>query len=307
MIHVDFDPAELTGNQRAWWDAWSKRADRATLEAIKAWEESGGTISPPWNREVWKDLKDWLLDNVFHHKCAYCETRIVRFYGDAEHYRPKGAVRYRVGDEGEEKTAQVEGQAGERIDHPGYFWLAYNWRNLVPSCQMCNSGLGKQNQFPVRKHYVLWKQCAPDEVQQLRDKAFPRADGSDLYYLGPLDLDQEEEPELLHPYRDQPEEHLGFERGGHVVWKSDLGKRSIDVYQLDDPDLDISRYSAQMRAKSLALTGYSFWLEWEQVSEEEAWKRTSQGIRDALQKQELPYVAAGCEYVAKYCRPHGIG
>jgi hypothetical protein len=304
MIHVDFDPTQLTGEQKDWWDAWCQRADSATLAAIKAWEDSRGTISPPWNREVWKDLKDWLLKNVFHHKCAYCETRIDRFYGDAEHYRPKGAVKYRVPDTGEERTAQAEREAGQLQDHPGYFWLAYNWRNLVPSCTFCNSGKGKQNQFPVQKRYVLWKQCTPAQVQQLRDKAYPRAEGSDLYYLGPLDLDQEEDPELLHPYRDQPEEHLGFEAGGLVTWKSDLGESSVKVYQLDDHNLNVARHLAQIAAKTIAQAGYDFWLLWEHCNEQEAWRRTAEGIRGKLEDQ--PYAAAGCDYVQKYCKPGGI-
>ena len=255
---------------------------------------------------MWRDLKDWLLKNVFHNKCAYCETRIDRFYGDAEHYRPKGAVKYRVrvADIDEEKTARAEREAGVLRDHPGYFWLAYNWQNLVPSCSFCNSGEGKQNQFPVRKHYVLWKRCTPQQVLQLRDKAYPRAAGSDLYYLGPTDLDEEEDPELLHPYRDRPEEHIGFESGGHVSARTPRGERSIQVYHLDDPNLDTSRHLAQMAAKSLAATGYDYFLQWEHCSEREAWKRTSEGIWSKL--LDRPHVAASYDYVQKYCKPCGI-
>ncbi len=60
------------------------------------------------------------LDELFHGKCAYCET----FYAssapvDIEHYRPKAAV---------------EGAP----DHRGYWWLAMAWENLLPSCIDCN-------------------------------------------------------------------------------------------------------------------------------------------------------------------------
>jgi len=31
--------------------------------------------------------------------------------------------------------------------HPGYYWLAYDWRNLLPSCAICNQP--KSTLFPV--------------------------------------------------------------------------------------------------------------------------------------------------------------
>jgi len=45
MIHVDFDPAQLTGEQKEWWHDWSERADKATLAEIEAWEDSNGATS----------------------------------------------------------------------------------------------------------------------------------------------------------------------------------------------------------------------------------------------------------------------
>jgi len=59
------------------------------------------------------------LEKLFHGKCAYCET----FYQqnqpvDIEHYRPKGNV--------------------QGTEHSGYWWLAADWENLLPSCIDCN-------------------------------------------------------------------------------------------------------------------------------------------------------------------------
>jgi len=67
------------------------------------------------------------LATLFHGKCAYCET----FYSasspvDVEHYRPKGSV------------------DGVK-DHPGYWWLAMRWENLLPSCIDCNRRRGQWN------------------------------------------------------------------------------------------------------------------------------------------------------------------
>jgi hypothetical protein len=38
VIRVDFNPDTLPPGQKAWWDAWLKRANDATVEAVEAWE-----------------------------------------------------------------------------------------------------------------------------------------------------------------------------------------------------------------------------------------------------------------------------
>ena len=72
------------------------------------------------------------LDQVFHGKCAYCETR-----GDAvapltvTHYRPRsGAL------------------AADGVLSPDHYsWLAYEWENLLLSCPTCERMKGQR--FPV--------------------------------------------------------------------------------------------------------------------------------------------------------------
>jgi hypothetical protein len=60
------------------------------------------------------------LEKLFCDKCAYCESKITPgFAWEVEHFRPKKSV-------------------AERPDHPGYYWLAYEWTNLLPSCTLCN-------------------------------------------------------------------------------------------------------------------------------------------------------------------------
>jgi hypothetical protein len=70
------------------------------------------------------------LNKHFGFKCAYCES----FYGatappDVEHYRPKGEI--------------VDGKHTLR---PGYYWVAVEWKNLLPSCRDCNSL--RKHEFP---------------------------------------------------------------------------------------------------------------------------------------------------------------
>jgi hypothetical protein len=69
-----------------------------------------------------------------HDKCAFCESKVTHIAsGHVEHFRPKGGVRQHEGD---------------LVQKPGYFWLAYEWKNLLFSCEICNSRF-KGNLFPL--------------------------------------------------------------------------------------------------------------------------------------------------------------
>ena len=87
MIKVPFDPADLKGDDATWWKTWMAKASaRTAARAADANRDYDGS--------VWSELKGWLLANVFKGKCAYCEVKVTPgFFGDAEHYRPKGNVR----------------------------------------------------------------------------------------------------------------------------------------------------------------------------------------------------------------------
>lgn len=78
-----------------------------------------------------KSVKNVLL-HAQHCKCCYCERKL-NSYGAVEHYRPKGAV----------KQAPQQNQ-----EYPGYYWLAYDWNNLLVSCERCNTS-HKGNLFPL--------------------------------------------------------------------------------------------------------------------------------------------------------------
>lgn len=68
-----------------------------------------------------EDVKQ-ALSELFKNKCAYCESEFSSVTSmHVEHYRPKQRI------------------AGEP-NHPGYWWLASTWENLLPACPMCNSG-----------------------------------------------------------------------------------------------------------------------------------------------------------------------
>ncbi|HEX3526539.1 MAG TPA: AAA family ATPase [Thermoanaerobaculia bacterium] len=144
------------------------------------------------------------LTELFHGKCAYCEARVTTTAPvDIEMYRPKGGVL-------------------ERPEHPGYWWLAMVWENLLASCADCNrvrdhDGIksGKANRFPLE-----------DEVA----RAFDPAD--DLSREAPL---------LLDPCTDFPEDHLVFGAEGTVVSDTKRGQTTITVLGLNRPALVAAR------------------------------------------------------------------
>ena len=77
-------------------------------------------------------VKEQMMEDQ-HRKCAYCEQFKNGDFGCVEHYRPKGG--YDLG-------------AGTQLQQPGYYWLAYDWQNLLFSCSECNTSY-KRNHFPL--------------------------------------------------------------------------------------------------------------------------------------------------------------
>ena len=111
----------------------SKNGSRQTKLDCAAYDLSpqayreGRSTFPNKTYYNWRDVKDVLM-RVHHGKCCYCEVkRYDRGDLQVEHFRPKGAVR----------------QFGNgAIEHPGYYWLAYTWDNLLLACPPCNRSKG---------------------------------------------------------------------------------------------------------------------------------------------------------------------
>jgi hypothetical protein len=221
MRRVKFKPSHLTDDaDRTWFAKWLRRARRAT-KAVIADAEAGRPIS--FNDAIWSDLKGFLLRGPFRNKCAYCESRVTTTdFGDAEHYRPKAGVTER--ENGKVRAVEYAG-----APHQGYYWLAYDWRNLLPACGQCNSGTGKMNQFPIK--------AGNSHVTSHRVARSPAA------------LDVLEEPSLLHPYFHEPEKHLRFGEDGTIAAAPEdpdmLGESSITTYNLKRGDLATTRKEYQ--------------------------------------------------------------
>lgn len=90
-----------------------------------------------------------ILSEISFGKCWYCETSELRSDNPVDHFRPKGKV-------------------AECPDHPGYWWLAFEWSNFRYSCTYCNSRRvdvetagGKQDHFPLLPP-ERWNKCKDD-------------------------------------------------------------------------------------------------------------------------------------------------
>lgn len=252
MRRVIFDPSALSPAQRRWLDDWQARAATATEAVIEAWER--GDEDLPFRNELWSELKSWLLENIFRDKCAYCEAEMGRFSGDAEHFRPKNKVTVRDPAKGRLVPVDARDPDGQAGPHPGYFWLAHELANLLPSCEYCNRRRGKLTQFPLARpdgHVLLVKLKASEVGDRARPPlASKRWPG--WHYLHPYDLDALESPLLLNPVRDDPKEHLRFGDLGLVTERegSERGRTSIEVYDLKDDKLRRSRQEEQETASN---------------------------------------------------------
>ncbi|WP_455922654.1 hypothetical protein [Pseudomonas putida] len=134
------------------------------------------------------------LDKLFGRKCVFCESLLAGTQsGDIEHFRPKGAV-----------VVASTLPGGAPIQKDGYYWLAAKWPNLLISCADCNRPR-TQPDYDNRKRVIG------------KANYFPLADESQRA-TGPRGL-RHEEPLLLNPCMDDPEEHLVFLDDGRVEAK----------------------------------------------------------------------------------------
>jgi uncharacterized protein (TIGR02646 family) len=151
-----------------------------------------GLLDFSFNSDVYADVSvKQLLIDAQHSKCCFCERK-VGIDGDVEHFRPKGACRQ------DESHALIK---------PGYYWLAYEWSNLMLACGPCNQRY-KRSFFPL---------CNP------RSRAKCHSDDITV-----------ERPLLIDPTVEDPNRFIGF-RGEIPYAKrgSARGARTISITGID--------------------------------------------------------------------------
>ncbi|WP_345971325.1 hypothetical protein WCX72_05550 [Sulfurimonas sp. HSL1-6] len=99
-------------------------------------------------KNIWSSLSA-ILSKQSNGKCWYCETKENRSDNPIDHFRPKNKVI-------------------ECVGHPGYWWLAFDWKNYRFACTYCNSRRidvntegGKHDHFPLLPP-AIWNRCETD-------------------------------------------------------------------------------------------------------------------------------------------------
>lgn len=154
------------------------------------------------------------LNAIYHGKCAYCETKIEPVAtAPIDHYRPVN-------------TYEGQYPNGQRQDHEGYYWLGYEWTNLVLSCPACNGT--KSSKFHLRNPAARVTH-APDLIVNLPN--YPEHSVNSVSLLI-------EDPLLINPERVDPDEHLTVNYYGLLepINNSPYGQATIEICDLNwDP------------------------------------------------------------------------
>jgi hypothetical protein len=210
MIKIEFD--EPTDHEWIEWRADCETATAAIVGAAVRGEKPRVTDLYKRQRTVYLGYR-----GLFFGKCAYCETLIAENQpGDIEHFRPKGRVTDSTGHQ-----LMVQDENGEEYPHPGYYWLAYDWRNLLPACEDCNrpssaktplERIGKWDYFPV-KDFRAVKQGDEDK----------------------------EIPILLNPVFEDPQRHLSVNDSGLFDFLTPEGEECIRVFGLNSREALVDR------------------------------------------------------------------
>lgn len=158
-----------------------------------------------------------ILHSQYNGKCVYCESRIESDRdGEVENFRPREGAR------GFNSNEYAPGH---------YWWLAYEWENLLYACQICTQKY-KRDYFPL-------------ENESFRSRI--GAMGDELL---------SEKPLLIDPASENPEEHLEFQEDGLVIDLSPRGKVTIEILGLNRSSLvEARKFEAlQLKARLMQLT-----------------------------------------------------
>ena len=182
------------------------------LNKIKNEDKPGKKIKQ-YNAPEVKDA----LNELYNNKCAYCEgiANSAKFKSRIDHFRPKNGIK------------EIE-------NHKGYFWLGYEWTNLLPTCETCNRE--KWNKFPLEKGKEDTR-ISDDLVKEgfIKNNEF-------IFENFKIENLEREKRLLLNPEIDQVEKYLYFLPTGEIKHLltdkgEKLGKKSIEVYNLNRKSL----------------------------------------------------------------------
>lgn len=170
-------------------------------------------------KPIWSKFKG-KFERAQSGKCAFCETKFQpSSFGRMDHFRPKSEVcePTAAGNRDDTKGDAPERKWG-RPYLPGYWWLAYDWKNYVVLCEKCNNW--KSSSFPIE---------GGRSESPLREGA-----------------EKSERPLLINPYLEDPLEHLAWDETGQVEGQTDRGRMAVDRCGLDRESLRQAREGCQI-------------------------------------------------------------
>jgi 5-methylcytosine-specific restriction endonuclease McrA len=166
------------------------------------------------------------LQTLYHQKCAYCETDPSTGSSlQVEHFRGK--------DKNSRNTKDSE-------DRHAYYWLAYEWSNLLLMCSKCNGA--KSDYFPLAVDGVRVLKPVTNtagELVQIMDSA-----GDLLYFEHQLHDAPHflaEKPLLLNPEVDFVEQHYIINSSGEWKPLTEQAKKTKEICKLDRIELVLAR------------------------------------------------------------------
>lgn len=197
---------------------WPPRSITDAQDAVRADRAAG--LAPTFP-DHWRAYKDQFEPAQFG-KCGFCESKVtVVSVGAVEHHAPKSEVQA-LDARGEEHadSSNVKGRKTPVLHAHGYWWRAYDWDNWLYACDRCNSAW-KRCLYPVAED----PHPAPDEATAVTAL-------------------------LLHPYDDEPLDHLDFDEQGFILaWQhSPRGNATIATCGLDRESLRKERAAVAGRA-----------------------------------------------------------
>lgn len=270
MIKIDFSEPTVES-----WKRWRTRCVRHTSNLLRRIRQG----QTPNFTDIYKNHTIQTIFKSagppFYGKCSYCESDVsVSQFGDIDHWRPKAGVTDEM-----DRLIVIRRGNGPWKPHPGYYWLAYEWRNLIYCCEICNrpsrqsidnTRIGKWNRFPVHSYRAI----DPGE-------------------------EANEFPLLINPLEDDPSDHMYVDFNGVMIAKTDRGQMSIDIFGLNTREGLIDRRSDLMKTvdigvKLLILSG-THGLALPSSTKEDIIHQIS-----AIKIGSAPYSAAGRTVVDRY-------
>ena len=163
------------------------------------------------------------LDSIYNEKCGFCESNTKAGAPmQVEHYRPKAKVT-------------------EDPTHPGYYWLGYEWSNLLLSCSSCNN--------KKRNHFELNTGAKQQRKPPLRGGQLDKA--RCLVISKPLAA---ELPKLLNPeVETDVRQHFVYDGAGQISGATPHGSHTVTCTGLDRKSLNVARKKVLDRCELMIL------------------------------------------------------